>query len=127
LNQLDSPASVDEALRQVISGGLGKVVRLSQQRGIAHYRPAAIWAPHDVQFVKATKSSQHLHLHTHGHGSHPCDVETETCPTEQSEQQAELQEADVQPEEQAEVYLIIANPDQTADVGAQRGRGNIVR
>ena len=96
LSRLDWAAPIDQALRQVITGRLGRVVRLPAQ-DIAHFRPSVIWTPdHGVALKAVQAQSNAIHIPTNGY--QPCAV-TGLCSNGDSEER----------EDQQDVYLVVAN------------------
>jgi hypothetical protein len=86
-------ASTDQSLRQVISGNLGKVIRLPQQ-DIAHFRPSLVWAPeHAAPFKAAEGNIQHLSTGAY----QSCNAVTEICSDSDQKQS------------RPEAYLVVAN------------------
>ena len=97
LNRLDWTAPVDQALRQVITGDLGKVVRLPQQ-DIGHFRPSAVWLPDDAIRLNAVQPHRYTsHIPSHGYQS--CAADTEICSKGDSDQK----------QDEKNVYLVLAN------------------
>lgn len=58
LNQLEWTASLDQTLRRVMSGKLGKIYHLGDQ-DIAHFRPSVIWSPDHATPFKASGAQLH--------------------------------------------------------------------
>jgi hypothetical protein len=98
LNSIDWNASTDIAIRQIVTGDMGKVIHLPRQ-DIAHFQPAQIWTPdHTVAFKQATSSSHGFLNHGLPNGYQPCNVLSQLCPDDSSGQT-----------DKREVYLIVAN------------------
>jgi hypothetical protein len=98
LNSIDWNASTDIALRQIVTGDMGKVIHLPRQ-DIAHFQPAQIWTPdHSVAFKQATSSNHGLPNHGMSTGYQPCNVVSQQCPDDSSGQT-----------DKREVYLVVAN------------------
>jgi hypothetical protein len=98
LNSIDWNASTDIALRQIVTGDMGRVIHLPRQ-DIAHFQPAQIWTPdHTVAFKQATSSNHGLLNHGMSTGYQPCNVVSQLCPDDSSGQT-----------DKREVYLVVAN------------------
>jgi hypothetical protein len=96
LDALDWNGSVEQALHGVVTGRLGKVIRLPRE-DIAHFRPAAIWSPeHHVRFEPVGHLTG-LHVPTYSY--RPCDPDTLDCDDDSSHGFPAQQE----------VYLVMAN------------------
>lgn len=93
LNGLDWTNSVDQSLRQVVTGKLGKVARLQQD--IAQYRPAIIWSPDHAIPFKATQAHA---THFSPAGYQACNPIVGNCANDNSSDQR-----------QQDVYLVAAN------------------
>jgi hypothetical protein len=97
LNSLDWASPVDQALRQVVSGRLGRIVRLSQQ-DIAYFRPSVVYMPDDAVHLKPVQPHSYTsHLSVRGYQY--CNTADEVCPNGDSSQK----------EGERKVYLVLAN------------------
>ena len=82
LNGLDWTNSIDQSLRLVVNGKLGKVVRLPQD--IAHYRPSVIWSPEHTIPFKATEAHA---SHFAPSGYQACNLIAGSCANDNSSDQ----------------------------------------
>jgi hypothetical protein len=100
LNNLDWNISTEQALRQVIEGRLGKIVRLP--RGdIAHFRPSAIYNPDTGATFHQVNTHTHFHVSTTSYSS--CNPDSDSC----SNQAANDNSAE-------QVYIVMENGDRAA-------------
>jgi hypothetical protein len=98
LNSIDWNASTDIALRQIVTGDIGKVIHLPRQ-DIAHFQPAQIWSPdHTVAFKQATSSNHSFLNHGVPNAYQACNIVSQLCPDDSSNQS-----------DKQEVYLVVAD------------------
>ncbi len=98
LNAVDWAAPADRSLGLVVTGDLGKVVRLSSQ-DIAHFRPAQIWTPeHAVPFKGLEGNVHNLPPGLGSGGYQACNLLTEACSSSESDRK----------QSEPEVYLVVA-------------------
>jgi hypothetical protein len=98
LATVDWAAPANRSLGLVVTGDLGKVVRLSN-RDIAHFRPAQIWAPEHAVPFKGLESNVHNMPSGLGSGGYQaCNLLTNACSGSESDQK----------QSEPEVYLVVA-------------------
>lgn len=107
LNRVDWAAPLDQTLGHMISGQMGRVIRLPAG-GVANYRPAAIWSPDHLVKFKAARPLQHHYAlsQTSRINMPPCDLDPQTGSCRRW-QQEDTGAGDSAPPQ--EVYLVYAS------------------
>lgn len=97
LNSIDWTGSIDQALRKVISGRLGKVSRLVENQHIAQFRPSVIWSPDHAISLKAAQAHSHP-IHFRVDGYHASNDLVRSCANDNGSNS-----------QNCDVYLVTAN------------------